>query len=113
MSIVCAVDFSEHSAEAVAVASALAASLREPLSLVHVMEPFGWVTQLPNIQASLLQGINELLGQEAERLRQIGVTVQVDLLEGIPDEAVVAHAKSLNGGWWWFPPWAIAPVHGA
>ena len=49
MSIVCAVDFSEHSAEAVAVASALAASLREPLSLVHAIEPFGWVTQLPNI----------------------------------------------------------------
>ena len=38
----------------------------------------------------MLQGINELLGQEAERLRQIGVTVQVELLKGIPDEAVVA-----------------------
>jgi nucleotide-binding universal stress UspA family protein len=96
MSIVCAVDFSEHSAEAVAVASTLAASLREPLALVHVMEPFGWVTQLPNIQASLLQGINELLGQEADRLRQIGVTVQVKLLEGVPDEAVVAYAKASN-----------------
>lgn len=96
MSIVCAVDFSDHSAEAVAVAGALAASLREPLSLVHAMAPFGPVTQLPSIQATLLKGIHDLLGREADRLRQNGVTANVKLLEGTPDEAVVAHAKSVN-----------------
>jgi nucleotide-binding universal stress UspA family protein len=96
MSIVCAVDFSDHSADAVAVAGALAASLREPLSLVHAMAPFGPVTQLPSIQATLLKGINDLLGQEADRLRQIGVTAKAELLEGTPDEVVVAHAKALN-----------------
>lgn len=96
MSIICAVDFSEHSVEAVAVASALAASLHEPLSLVHALEPFGWVTQLPHVQAPMLKAIHEMLGKEVDGLRQIGVAVQAELLRGVPDEAIVAHAKALN-----------------
>ena len=57
MSIICGLDFSEHAVEAVAVASALAARLGETLSLVYALEPVGWVTQLPHIQASMLQAM--------------------------------------------------------
>jgi nucleotide-binding universal stress UspA family protein len=60
------------------------------------MQPFGWITHLPNIKGSLLQGIRDMLGQEAERLRKLGVDVKAELLEGNPDEAVVAYAKALN-----------------
>ena len=37
-----------------------------------------------------------MLGQEADRLRQSGVTVHAELLKGVPDEAIVAHAKAMK-----------------
>ena len=96
MSIICGVDFSESAVEAVAVASTLAARLGETLSLVYALEPVGWVTQLPHIQAPMLKAMHDMLGQEADRLRQSGVTVHAELLNGVPDEAIVAHAQAMK-----------------
>lgn len=94
MSIVCAVDFSEHSAQAAAAAAALAAVLREPLALVHAVPTYGWMTQRPQIQAPMLQAVEEMLGQETDRLRRMGITVTAELLNGIPDEVIVEYARA-------------------
>jgi nucleotide-binding universal stress UspA family protein len=79
MSIICGTDFSARGSEAIAVATALATRCNEPLSVVHV--------------APASTAVDERLHTEADYVRQHGIAVQTERLEGAPDEAITAYAE--------------------
>jgi len=84
---VCATDFSDAAARSANAAAALAARFGEPLVLVHVFESPGAVEE--SLVEPLRAAARKRLGTEAERLRLRGVTVEEELLEGSPYEAIV------------------------
>jgi nucleotide-binding universal stress UspA family protein len=91
MLIVCGTDFSEHSAEAVRAAAALASKTRAALYLVHVVSPTvpgdGPVLTL---QTAAAQAELTKIG---EGLKRSGLDVQVSVRSGLPDEVLLDVAR--------------------
>lgn len=85
-----ATDFSDAATDAADAAAALAAKFGEPLLLAHVFEP-------PATEESLADSLRTAAGlrlsAEAERLRQGGASVEEELLEGSPYEAIAGLAE--------------------
>ena len=81
-SIVCGTDFSASATEAVNIAAAMARRLETSLVLIHVDEMLGALTSNPVlIETAILQRRGEL-GDEAQRLRELGTTVEERFLSG-------------------------------
>lgn len=90
--IVCGTDFSECAGQAADVAAALAAALKEPLRLVHVV-PNGNDRAAASARVALLNAARESLHREAVRLRQRGLSISEDLCTGRIDEALLDRAR--------------------
>lgn len=99
-SIVCGTDFSQHAAQAVEAAAALARRLDEPLVLVHAVERESRTALPAELRDSLCLFERAQLHEELERLRAAKVEVIEDFRAGKPDavlvEAAIAqHARLL------------------
>jgi nucleotide-binding universal stress UspA family protein len=77
MSIVCGVDFSPLSLEAVTAAAALAGRAREPLWLVSILDPEAVRELGPNGRAKLEEGVMQRLEAEAARVRALAPSCEV------------------------------------
>ena len=98
MAIVCGIDFSEHSAEAVRAGAAFAKRLGERIVLVHVVDlrAFGWAKE--EFQAASLAAARSRLEQVAAQLAREGLQVEERVLAGAPDEMIVEVANSIGAG---------------
>jgi nucleotide-binding universal stress UspA family protein len=94
MAIVVGTDFSEHALEAIRVAAAIAKNLGTALALVHVAEPSTIRRTAPAERHAVLAPLEQQLAAEAERLRRDGLTVEHEVLLGVPDEAMVDYART-------------------
>ena len=92
MPIVVATDFSEHAHSAVAAAAAIARRLGTSLKLVHVSEEPSSRRVDDGEHKRRQVAYHDRLETESARIRKEGLTVEPELLEGLPDEAVVAFA---------------------
>ena len=90
--ILCGTDFSGDARQAANVAAALANRLGAPLVLVHAKGLLIHAAN-PHINAAFLASLDESLHGEAERLRELGATVEECLYDGVPDEALVQLAE--------------------
>src|ERR1051325_5552931 len=84
MRVVCGTDFSVHATQAANVAAELAMRLDETLVLIHVVEDSGMGAMSPKVFDKLMDTLRGGLGDEAERLRKVGVTVKEELLNSSP-----------------------------
>lgn len=98
-SIVCGTDFSQHAAQAVEAAAALAKRLDEPLVLVHAVDKEARTNLPTDLHDSLCIFERAQLHDELERLRAAKVAVIEAFAAGKPDavlvEAVTAHHARL------------------
>lgn len=95
MSLVCGTDFSEPASRAVQVASALAARSNQTLYLVHVLE-FGRRADASELRSAELGWAERMLGETADRAREEGVKVEIQIEEGSPDEALLNVATRVS-----------------
>jgi len=102
MVIVCGTDFTGASSEAARAAAAIAARIGVPLWLVHVLD-FPMAPEQGDSKAVLgrrwlelfqpeMERRQKLLENEADRLTESGAEVEVRVLSGAPDEALIACA---------------------
>jgi nucleotide-binding universal stress UspA family protein len=91
MLIVCGTDFSDHSAQAVKAAAALAAKTGASLYLVHAVNP-AVLDDGPMHEMQAAAAKTELVNI-AERLRRSGLAVEVSVRAGLPDEVLLAVAR--------------------
>jgi nucleotide-binding universal stress UspA family protein len=91
-SIVCGTDFSEHAAQAVEAAAALAKRLGEPLVLVHAVDKEARTALPADLHDSLCLFERAQLHEELERLRAAKVEVTDDFRVGKPDAVLVEAA---------------------
>lgn len=96
MAIVVGTDFSDHSQEAVRVAAAIAERTGTPLVLVHAAEPGMLRRDWPAERGSAITELEKRLAAEADRLSHPGLSVEPQVLLGMPDEALVEHAAKLQ-----------------
>ncbi|MHA7633758.1 universal stress protein [Corallococcus sp. M7] len=96
MAIVVGTDFSDHAREAVRVAAAIAERTGTPLVLVHTVEPGMLRRDWPAEHGSTITGLEERLTAEADRLSHPGLSVEPQVLLGMPDEALVEHAAKIH-----------------
>lgn len=92
MTIVCGTDFSTGAVGAVRVAAALARVRGERLLVAHVVDPLDASRSTPEVETSAAMG---RLAAVAEPLRADGLTVETRILQGSPDEALVAVADEI------------------
>jgi len=85
MSIVCGVDFSDASLQAVRVAAALAAAAKLPLYLVHATEPAADEGAADRARTGFR---NESLAARARALRERGIDVRSRVEVGVPDQVL-------------------------
>jgi nucleotide-binding universal stress UspA family protein len=98
MTILCGTDLSASAGQAATVAALLARRSGEPLKLVHVAEvPSGALVEGGPLH-TLYGSAPELLAAEAERLGRLGVQVQHEVREGVPDEVLVRSAEAEHAG---------------
>ena len=83
--IVCGTDFSVHASEAVNAAAAIAARLRTPLLLVHVLDADAFIGPTEKLLNQFRKSAQEKLVHEAARLRDRDVEVRTEVLEGRPE----------------------------
>jgi len=106
MVIVCGTDFTGASSEAARAAAALAARVGTPLLLVHVLD-FPMTPEQDDAEGTLgrrwrelfqpeMDRRRKLLENEADRLTESGAEVEVKVLSGAPDEALVACAQQVQ-----------------
>lgn len=93
MRVLCGTDFSERSEEAGVVGALLAQRSGGDLTLVHVLDTRGVLFGPAAVLEALDDAARDRLGQAAERLRELGANVSVELPAGWPDEALMAEAK--------------------
>jgi nucleotide-binding universal stress UspA family protein len=94
--IVCGTDFSATSTEAVDIAAAMARRLETSLVLIHVDELLGTLTSNPVLlEAAILQRRRDL-DDEAQRLRELGTSVEDKFLSGSAFEELVTTAKKFK-----------------
>lgn len=96
MSIVCGIDFSEHSASAATVAAKLAVRMRMPLHLVYSLESHAEQTSETHADKS---SARDQLESKARRLRDLGANVTTHIEAGPPDDALLALAVTLSAQW--------------
>lgn len=82
MAIVFGTDFTEHANQAAEGAAALAAALKEPLELVHVLNEFGARTTIAADEAVVFEPVRKRMNAQAERLQQLGAVVHPHLVAG-------------------------------
>lgn len=92
MTIVCGTDFSEPAAEAAGLAALLAARIAAPLKLVHALDTRRAVFNVAMVLEAVERASNERLGAEVARLRALGAEVEPVIVEGWPDESLLAAA---------------------
>jgi len=88
MTIVCGSDFSENAKGAARSAAAIARKLSTTLDLVHVVDP----ALAAPVELARAQNLAEDLAREVGSA--YGVTVEVHIKTGNPDEALVDHASA-------------------
>jgi nucleotide-binding universal stress UspA family protein len=98
--ILCPVDFSEYSDAAVEDAAGLAKAIGAELTLLHayqnpayVLPMQGYVGLGNDFLTKLRQQLEDEVGAKARALRDQGITVRAEVIEGIPYKAIVDHAK--------------------
>jgi nucleotide-binding universal stress UspA family protein len=100
--ILCPVDFSQGSNQAVEKAEELAKALGAEVELLHAYQlpvlalPDAPVTVSPTFVADLTDRAEKLMRQAAEPLRGRGLAVATKLLEGNPAETIVGRARELG-----------------
>jgi universal stress protein A len=100
--ILCPVDFSPGSENAVAKARELAEAMGAELELVHAYQlpvlalPDSSITVSPTYVAELTSRAQQELDRHADALKASGLTVQTRVVEGNPAEAIVERAKELG-----------------
>ncbi len=102
-SILCATDFSEHSAEALARAEQAAVAFGAQLVVLHVVEPMIYPVSygLPPVapldyEGVARKGAEKALAALIEPIRQRGVTVRVQVETGHAASRICALAASLS-----------------
>jgi nucleotide-binding universal stress UspA family protein len=93
MRILVGTDFTEQATEAANVAATLAAAWKENILLTHVTEIQGFSEITPAVRGEIGEASKRRLEAEASRLRETGVTVQKELLNGTAYEELAARAK--------------------
>jgi universal stress protein A len=102
--ILCPVDFSPGSENAVAKARELARALNAELELVHAYQlpvlalPDSSITVSPTYVAELTNRAQQELDRHASAIKQEGIAVNTRLVEGNPAEAIVERAKETDAG---------------
>jgi nucleotide-binding universal stress UspA family protein len=100
MKILCATDFSESASKAATAAAGLAQRLGAEVQLVHVARLPGAAPALPGMPFKLahqeLDRRRYLLHWEAQRLRSLGCEVSEVVIEGLPDEELLAHSEKVG-----------------
>ncbi len=100
--ILCAVDFSRHSAEVAAYATTLAKAFGADLTVVHVAQNLGLNEELHNPATSLEALVLELFARAEQNMKEFvptafnGMQVHDIVLSGDPAEEIVALAESGN-----------------
>ena len=95
--IVCGTDFSVTAVEATDIAAAIARQLATKLVLVHVDQLRGSLASDPFVlEAAILQRRLEL-DREAQRLRDLGTTVEEKFLSGSAFDELVTAATEAKG----------------
>jgi nucleotide-binding universal stress UspA family protein len=96
--IVCGTDFSATATEAVDIAAAMARWLETSLVLIHVDELLGSLTSNPALlEAAMLQRRSDL-DDEAQRLRELGTTVEEEFLSDSAFNELVRAATKFKAG---------------
>src|SRR5690242_21483158 len=100
MPILCGTDFSRQSAWAVRIAADFAKRLRETVVLVHVVEPRTRRTirmrQRAWFEKSVHDTVEDALDRRARWLRRQGVDATIRVLEGRPDQRLLAFAEKIE-----------------
>ncbi len=100
MKILCATDFSASAAGAARVAARWASKCGARMYLVHAAHHPGAPTPSTSSASAAapeeLRRLRALLEAQALELRALGAQVEVELLDGLPDEAVLARAAALG-----------------
>ena len=98
--ILCAVDFSQYSAEVAACATTLAKALGAEITVVHVAQNFGLDDTLHVPATSLEATVAELFSRAEQEMKEFvpaafkGVKVQDVVVSGDPAEEIIALAES-------------------
>jgi len=87
--ILCGTDFTDNARQAARVAAAIANRLNEPVHLVHAVETPGFGATHPEVLQLLEASSRKALLEEAERIREAGVTVNEQLPTGRADKVLV------------------------
>jgi nucleotide-binding universal stress UspA family protein len=94
------VDFSEYSNAAVEEAASLAKAIGAELTLLHayqnpayVLPMQGYVGLGNDFLTKLRRDLEEEVAAKARALRDQGIAVRTEVIEGIPYKAIVDHAK--------------------
>lgn len=93
MRILVGTDFSEQAVQAANAAAALANAWQESIVLAHVCDHNGLDDISPKVMTEITNRSRDNLKAEAKRLRETGITVVEELLEGPAYEALVEKAK--------------------
>lgn len=100
--IVVPIDFSEHSARALAMAIDIAKQFHGSLHLVHsypinpiLLSPYG-VSMPPDLERGFRESTDEQLREWAERASKAGVEVEIFTSSDTPSEAIVHHAQEIH-----------------
>jgi nucleotide-binding universal stress UspA family protein len=95
--IVCGTDFSATATEAVDIAAALATRLATNLVLVHVEQLYRSLASDPIILESAVLRTRSELEREADRLRDLGTTVEATFVSGSAFDELVTAATEARG----------------
>ena len=98
--ILCPVDFSPYSASALDEAASLAKAIGAELTLLHVYQnpayvlPMqGYVGLSQDFLTNMRKQLEDEIAGQARPLRDQGIAVRTEVVEGIPYKAIVDHAK--------------------
>jgi nucleotide-binding universal stress UspA family protein len=101
--ILCPVDFSEFSNAAVEDAAGLAKVTGAELTLLHayqnpayVLPMQGYVGLGNDFLTKLRQQLEDEVQAQARGLRDQGISVRTEVIEGVPYKAIIDHAKENN-----------------
>ncbi len=98
MDIICATDFSDPAASSADVAVSIARSINAPLRLVYVIDRRASSGMLGGALDLVAASIRDRLSAEGQRLRDQGVEVREELLDGVPDEELIRISGEAKNG---------------
>ena len=94
--ILCGTDLSPMAAEAADVAAALARRLETKLILIHVEQFYGMAEVDPSLFEAALSGKRTAVEGEADRLRQFGTKIEIQVLSGSIFDEIVTSVTQAN-----------------